>query len=91
MGEGIDEHQTVEVVGIGLRIQAREEAAERMRGQDEGSRLTARVERRVQVVDHVRSAARHRHGCGPLGDRRRIAEQQQGARTVIGTHPVPIG
>jgi hypothetical protein len=62
---GINKHQPCNVFRIGGRVEAREKAAEGMRGQNGGPFDPRGIEHRVQLVRNRICATRHRHTVAP--------------------------
>src|SRR5215207_8328700 len=81
---GIDQDQADDLLGIGAGIQPGEETAQRVAGQDVGTRNLRRLQQRVQVSHHLRGSARLGDGVA-AADEVVFADAGDGSGTVVCT------
>ena len=77
---GIDENQPGDLLRVGGRVEADDDAAKGMADQHIGSRNASAVNEGVEVGHGVCRGARHRHGVAAAG----VVSIKRGPRTIIG-------
>ena len=90
LGVGIDEDQADDLVGVGGRVEPRDEAAQRVGRQDIGSGDLGRLQQRVQVGHHLRGGAGLGDGVA-AADEVVLADAGDGPWAVVGTDAGELG